>query len=61
MSGLLAMGGEEEEEDEEIRVLPDLEGDMVFTLEDPLDDNEPVVDFGEPEKDSDKKQKTDTE
>jgi len=63
VSGLLAMGGEEEEEEEEeeLRVLPDLEGDMVFTLEDPLDDNEPVVDFGEPEKDSDKKQETDTE
>jgi cell division initiation protein len=42
--GLFKMGGAEEEEIPESTV-PDLEGDMLFTLEDPLDDDGPAITF----------------
>ncbi|MFA6284824.1 MAG: DivIVA domain-containing protein [Desulfurivibrionaceae bacterium] len=34
-----------DEDDEAEPVLPDLDGDMAFSLEDPLEDNEPAVSF----------------
>ncbi len=42
-SDFLSMGMEEEEEEDEDSRIPDLEGDMIFTLEDPLDQEEEVV------------------
>jgi cell division initiation protein len=44
IDGLFKMGGAEEEDTPESTV-PDLEGDMLFTLEDPLDEEGPAITF----------------
>jgi len=41
--------------EEDSRAVPRLDGDMVFSLEDPLDDQDPAVSFGEDEKKDKKK------
>lgn len=55
------MSGEEEteasaypDEEESQSAMPDLNGDMLFTLEDPLEEHGPVVDLGNEETPSDK-------
>ncbi|MBU2536823.1 MAG: DivIVA domain-containing protein [Proteobacteria bacterium] len=41
---ILSMDDEDEDED---AILPDLDGDMAFSLEDPLEEHEPAVSFAE--------------
>ena len=52
-SRVLAMGDDKEEDEAPV---PDLDGDLVFTIEDPLDEDEPSVNFGEEEEIPEKKQ-----
>lgn len=44
---------ESQDEDEPQSTMPDLDGDIIFDLEDPLDEDEPSVSFEEEEKPSD--------